>query len=145
MRFQVPQFLEIEDKLFGPLTFKQFIYIAGSVGIAVVLFMLLPTFLAILLSTPVVVFGFALAFYKVNDKPFIEVVEAFIKFHTSGQLYLWQKEEKTPTAANRVAKPIEQVYVPKLSQSKLKDLSWSLDIKENSLPETVKDADPRFS
>jgi len=145
MRFQVPQFLEIEDKLFGPLTFKQFIYIAGGVGISVVLFMLLPTFIAIILSTPVVIFGFALAFYKINEKPFIEVVEAFLKFHTSGQLYLWQKEEKAPTTANREVKPIEQVYVPKLSQSKLKDLTWSLDIKENNNPVSEKNDDPRFS
>jgi hypothetical protein len=145
MRFQVPQFLEIEDKLFGPLTFKQFIYVAGGIGISAVIFMLLPTFIAILLSTPVVVFGLALAFYRVNEKPFIEVVEAFIKFHTSGQLYLWQKEEKVPTSANRVEKPLEQVYVPKLSQSKLKDLTWSLDIKENNNPVNEKDGDPRFS
>lgn len=144
MRFQVPQFLEIEDKLFGPLTFKQFIYLAGSVGIAVVLFMLLPNFLALLLSTPIVAFGGALAFYRINDKPFIAVVEAFIKFHTTGKLYLWQKEEKVPTAANRAEKPIEQVYVPKLSQSKLKDLTWSLDIKENNNPVTEKEIDPRF-
>ncbi len=144
MRFQVPQFLEIEDKLFGPLTFKQFIYIAGSIGIAVVLFMFLPNFIAFLLSAPVVAFGIALAFYKMNDKPFISVVESFIKFHTSGKLYLWQKEEKVPTAANREVKPIEQVYVPRLSQSKLKDLTWSLDIKENNNPVVEKEVDPRF-
>lgn len=145
MRFQVPQFLEIEDKLFGPLTFKQFIYIAGSVGIAVVLFMLLPNFIALIFSAPIVGFGFALAFYRINDKPFIFVVESFIKFHLSGKLYLWQKEQKVPTSANRKEKPIEQVYVPKLSQSKLKDLTWSLDIKENNNPVNEKDEDPRFS
>lgn len=145
MRFQVPQFIEIEDKLFGPLTFKQFIYIAGSVGIAVVLFMLLPNILAFFLSAPVVAFGAALAFYKVNEKPFIEMVEAFLKFHSASKLYLWKKEEKMPTTANREDKPIEQVYVPKLSQSKLKDLTWSLDIKENNNPVTEKESDPRFS
>ena len=145
MRFQVPQFLEIEDKLFGPLTFKQFIYVAGSVGIASILFMFLPKFFALILSAPVILFGLALAFYRMNDKPFISTVEAFIKFHTSGKLYLWQKEQKVPTAANREKKPIEQVYVPKLSQSKLKDLTWSLDIKENNNPVNEKDFDARFS
>jgi hypothetical protein len=30
MQFRVPQFIDIEDKLFGPLTFKQFIYLAGE-------------------------------------------------------------------------------------------------------------------
>ena len=79
MRFQVPQFIEVEDKLFGPLTFKQFIYVAGGVGLCVILFIFLPTFLAILLSLPIGAFSAALAFFKINDKPFINVVEAFVK------------------------------------------------------------------
>jgi len=34
MRFEVPQFIDVEDKLFGPLTFTQFVYLAGSGGIS---------------------------------------------------------------------------------------------------------------
>ena len=44
MRFQVPQFIEVEDKIFGPLTFKQFVYVTGGVGLAVILFLFLPRF-----------------------------------------------------------------------------------------------------
>jgi hypothetical protein len=136
MRFQVPQFIEVEDKIFGPLTFKQFIYIAGSVGIAIVLFVFLPTFLAILISIPIVVFGAMLSFYRMNGKPFIEIVEAFIRYSLGGKLYLWQKEEKKPEHHEVGAGPAPEVYVPKLSDSKLKDLSWSLDIKNNQNPVT---------
>lgn len=136
MRFQVPQFIEVEDKIFGPLTFKQFIYIAGGVGICVVLFTFLPNFIALLLSVPVAVFAGALAFYKVNDKPFINVVEAFLKYSISSKLYIWKKEEKIPVKKEVQAAPVNQVYVPKLSQSKLRDLTWSLDIKENTNPVT---------
>src|SRR3989338_9198817 len=94
MRFQVPQFIEVEDKIFGPLTFKQFIYIAGGAGIGVVLFIFLPKFLAILIFLPIAIFTAALAFYKVNDKPFINMVEAFVKYHFTNKLYIWKKEEK---------------------------------------------------
>ena len=38
MRFEVPQFIEIEDKIFGPFTWKQFVYLAGGVGLAAVIF-----------------------------------------------------------------------------------------------------------
>ncbi|MFZ2484609.1 MAG: PrgI family protein [Minisyncoccia bacterium] len=139
MRFQVPQFIEVEDKIFGPLTFKQFIYVAGAAGVAVVLFILLPRFLAIIISLPIVLFGAALAFYKINDKPFINVVEAFVKYTLTNKLYIWKKEDKKPEAGNanqESRKPLEQVYVPKLSDSKLKELTWSLDIKENQNPTT---------
>lgn len=139
MRFQVPQFIEIEDKIFGPLTFKQFIYVAGGVGLTVVLFLFLPIFLAIIIALPIILFSAALAFYKVNGKPFVNVVEAFVKYMFTNKLYLWKKEERpiSPKAAfaQGSCEP-KQVYVPKLSESKLKELTWSLDIKENQNPVT---------
>ena len=45
MRFEVPQFIEVEDKIFGPFTWKQFIYLAGGAGAAVTLYLMLPFFL----------------------------------------------------------------------------------------------------
>ena len=142
MRFQVPQFIEVEDKIFGPLTFKQFIYLAGGVGICVIFFTILPKFIAILLSLPVAAFAGALAFYKVNNAPFAKVVESFFKYQLGSKLYIWKKEEKQPEPQKRQAKPLEQVYVPKLSDSKLKELTWSLDIKENQNPVTPNEENP---
>jgi len=139
MRFQVPQFIEVEDKIFGPLTFKQFVYVAGGVGLCVVFFIFLPKFLAILISLPIALLAGALAFYKVNEKPFINVVEAFFNYSLTNKLYIWKKEEKKVDSKQQIVdreKPVEQVYVPKLSESKLRDLTWSLDIKENQNPVT---------
>ncbi len=142
MRFQVPQFIEIEDKIFGPLTFKQFIYVAGGVGLSVILFLFLPIFLAVIIALPIVLFAAALAFYKVNSKPFVNVVEAFVKYTLTNKLYIWKKEEKAVVAKEAMeGKPLEQVYVPKLSSSKLKELTWSLDIKENQNPVTQNEED----
>ncbi|MDB5194229.1 MAG: seg [Parcubacteria group bacterium] len=138
MRFQVPQFIEVEDKIFGPLTFKQFVYVAGGAGICVVLFTLLPKFFAFIISVPIALFALALAFYKINDKPFIGVAEAYFKYTFGSKLYIWKKQEKTAvgkTDAER-QRPVEQMYVPKLSDSKLKDLTWELDIKEQNNPVT---------
>lgn len=134
MRFQVPQFIEVEDKIFGPFTFKQFIYLAGGAGLCVVLFTFLPKFLAFIICAPIAALAGALAFYKVNEKPFINVVEAFFKYTLTTKLYIWKKEEKAPEVQTMRSMAPEQVYVPKLSESKLRDLTWSLDIKENQNP-----------
>lgn len=131
MRFQVPQFIDVEDKIFGPFTFKQFIYMAGGVGICVVLFTLLPKFFAFILSIPVAAFSLALAFYKVNSKPFVDVVESFFTYQFGSKLYIWKKEERQPMRGNAQTKAPAQVYVPKLSESKLKDLSFALDIQKS--------------
>ena len=136
MRFQVPQFIEVEDKIFGPLTFKQFVYVAGGIGIIVLLFTFFPKFIAIIISLPIAAFAGALAFYKYNDKPFIHFVEAFFKYTLTSKLYVWKKEQVVPKASQMKERKIEQLYVPKLSESKLKELSWSLDIKENQNPVT---------
>lgn len=137
MRFQVPQFIEVEDKIFGPLTFKQFVYLAGGGGICVLLFMFFPKFLAIMISLPVAAFVLALAFYKVNDKPFINVIEAFFNYTLTNKLYIWKKEDKPMNRTGEPSSlPIQQIQVPKLSESKLKELTWSLDIKENQNPVT---------
>jgi len=46
MQFQVPQFIEVEDKIIGPLTFKQFVFVGGGFGMAYVLWRVLPILLA---------------------------------------------------------------------------------------------------
>ncbi len=132
MRFQVPQFTDVEDKIIGPLTFKQFIYLGGSVGLIVILFSFLPKFLAIFFALPVAALGGLLAFYKVNNQPFIRVVEAYLKYSITNKLYLWKHEEKTSKAQDK--KPIDPSLVPKLSESKLHDLMWNLDVKQSNNP-----------
>ncbi len=133
MRFQVPQFIEIEDKIFGPLTLKQFIYLAGGGGISFVAYTVLPLIAAIPVILVLVGFSFALAFYKVHNRfPFIYLVEAATKYFTSNKLYIWKKEEKKAAPIDEKARELQKVMtVPKISESKLKDLTWSLDIHES--------------
>ncbi len=138
MNYQVPQFIEVEDKIFGPLTLKQFVYLAGGAGISFVLYRIIPiSFLAIILIIILMAFALALAFYKVNNKPFIEVVEAAFKYVLNHKLYLWKKGEVKPNPNQstvdqiKKANELSQISVPKLSESKLKDLAWSLDINES--------------
>ena len=139
MQFQVPQFIEIEDKIFGPLTLKQFIYLAGGVGGSVALWFYMPyKILAILLILPLVAFALALAFYKINNRSFINIVESAFYYFIGGKLYIWKKAEKKPEAklSDQIQKAKSLISVPKISESKLKELTWSLDIKESLNPVT---------
>ena len=139
MRFQVPQFIEIEDKIFGPLTIKQFIYIAGGGGLCFILFRFLPLIIVIPLGVIVLGFSFALAFYQINNKPLIYIIQSAFGYYIGNKLYLWKKKGKEPEKAKLPAPgAVNQppIYVPKLSESKLHDLTWSLDIKESLNPVT---------
>ena len=133
MQFQVPQFIEVEDKIFGPLTLKQFIYLAGGAGICFTLYTLLPIFIAVILIAPVAGLAGALAFYKINNKPFILVLEAGFKYFFNSKLYIWKKEPKKKKGAiKKEPDIIKQLNVPKLSESKLKELGWSLDVQDQT-------------
>lgn len=136
MRFQVPQYIEVEDKLFGSLTFKQFVYLAGSGGIVVATFSFFPKIIAFIISAPVVVLGLALAFYKVNNRPFILTLESFTRYITKGKLYIWRKDEKKVIKKSGAEEENPMVYVPRLSNSKLKDMSWTLGVKKEETTES---------
>lgn len=93
MRFEVPQFIEIEDKIFGPLTWRQFLYLGGGVGAAVVMFLRLPFILFVVLGVPLAVLAGALAFYPVNSRPFSYFLEAVLSYLSGQRLYLWRKDK----------------------------------------------------
>lgn len=132
MQYQVPQFIEIEDKIFGPLTFKQFVYIVGGAAICYFAYRFLPFFIAFFIIIPMGGLSLALAFYKVNKRPFIVTLESAIRYAMGKKLYIWQKSAPKPEDIMNKNAGIDaaKVLVPKLSNSKLKDLTWSLDINE---------------
>lgn len=134
MDYQVPQFIEVEDKIIGPLTLKQFIYLAGGGGLIAIFLLYLPLFIGIILSIPVGALAGALAFYKVNNKSFVEVLEAGFKYYTTGRLYLWKKE---PKAVAKQTVSVSETPAPQklgLSRGRLEELAWSLDIKDRQPP-----------
>ncbi len=94
MRFEVPQFIEVEDKIFGPFTWRQFVYLAGGFGAAVVAYLFLPFFLFILIGLPIGGLAVLLAFYPVNNRPFILFLESAVQFYKRHRLYRWRKKSE---------------------------------------------------
>lgn len=99
MRFQVPQFIERETKILGPLSFRQFIFvgIAGTI-IFVLYFALAKTnFLAFVSITVLLVIGsLALAFIRIGGKSLSETMGNVIIFFASSKIYLWKKKGIAP-------------------------------------------------
>lgn len=132
MRFEVPQFIEVEDKIFGPLTWRQFVYVAGGSGVAIVLFFLTPFIIFILFGVPIAALTFALAFYPINNQPFSLFLEAAFRFVRGSRLYLWQK--KGTGVYNGAYEKIESApmqlgaYTPPTSATNLASLSRKLEL-----------------
>jgi len=132
MRFQVPQFIDIEDKIFGPFTFHQFAFLIGGGAMVFAIYKILPIWIGIFLMLPMAGLTICLVFVKINNKPFIYYLEASFNYLLSNKLYVWKQRlvKKSTKQEEEVLVPTTISNVPILSENKLKDLSWSLDVQD---------------
>ena len=92
MRFTVPQFIEREAKLIGPLTFRQFLYV-GAAGL--ICFIIYFTFSFTVFIISAIVLGsiaLAFAFLKINGIPLSIYLWNFFKYTLSPKDYLWKRK-----------------------------------------------------
>ncbi len=95
MQFQVPQFIETEDKIVGPLTLRQFLYLAGAGGIAFFFFFFIQTWLWLVATVFLGAIGASLAFLKINGRPLPVLLRSALAYYWKPRLFLWQREKGT--------------------------------------------------
>src|SRR3989338_2042946 len=94
MKFQVPQFIDVETKLIGPLTLKQFLWLASGGAILFFLSLIMNRILFFIVAIPVGGFFAALAFIRVNEAPLMYYVLYAIMFALNPKQYIFKKEEE---------------------------------------------------
>lgn len=107
MQFQIPQFIETEDKIVGPLTIRQFIYVAAAGGIVFLLYFMVQTWLFAILSVLILGLGGALAFIKIGSRPLIHILLSAFNFYWNPQTYVWQPEHPEVSKTEQAMKPLE--------------------------------------
>jgi hypothetical protein len=95
LRFQLPQFIETEVKLIGPLTLKQFLWVASGSAVLYVLFAILPTGLFFAIALPIGGLFIALAFVKISDIPLVNYILFAITYTMNPKRYIYQKSMDT--------------------------------------------------
>lgn len=135
MRFEVPQFIEVEDKIIGPFTWKQFVYLAGGAGAAGVLYLVLPFFFFVIFGFPIIALAGFLAFHQVNNRPFSLFLESAFGYFSKSRLYLWRKKspqevlERVETADVVAPPPNVQSHLPTPSVNNIASLSRKLELE----------------
>lgn len=89
MRFKVPQNIDIEDRILGPLTMVQFIYAVVGAGVCYTIYSAIPKPFSYFLITPIVIFVVGLIFVKVNERPFLNFLIAMIEFIATPKQRVW--------------------------------------------------------
>ena len=139
MQFQVPQFIDIEDKVIGPFTIKQFLYLAGAGVIVFILYRMLSTFITIILAIPIVVIALALGFYRPNNQPFVELLKNFFRFLKKPDFYVWKKQFEKPKTIEPEKENIQLIKKSLDSRSgqgnqqakeNLQEIGWKVEIEK---------------
>lgn len=131
-QYQVPQFITVEDKVIGPLTVKQSLFVGVGILLVVVIKIYFQDFLFWPFAIFVAALSGALAFLKVNEQSFALILKNAIFYILRPRLYLWKKDQKKTTQKKgpQDKTGLQIRSIPTLSTSRLSDLAWSLDIKE---------------
>lgn len=120
-QFEVPQFIDLESKIVGPLTLKQFGLIAAPSLVAFFLFFVLRLGFWIPIAVVLVGGGVVSAFIKINGRPLYAVGLLALKFIWKPKMFLW----KRPAAE-------EVITIPSLTRS------TNIEARRNALRNALK-------
>lgn len=140
MQFKVPQNIDMADRIVGPLTMVQFLYLLIGGLIVYFLFSVIGTVntsLFLLISLPIILFSLALAFLKIQDQPFPKFVLSFFVYLSRPKIRIWHKEGLDPglIIAPDAPDPKKQVVShKKIKKSQLDQLIQVMDTGGHSQP-----------
>lgn len=129
MQYGVPQFIDVEDKIVGPFTAKQTLYLMLGGGFLILIF----TFFTMGFFAIAVIFIVPLtllfAFYKPKGITVAQFLANFAKYYSSNHLYIWRRENSGSIfkAVQKKKKASVEVEAKTVTRSKIRELAWVLD------------------
>lgn len=144
MQFPVPQFTDIEDRIVGNLSFKQFGFVfAAAVIVFIVYTVTKATFPTIVAGVFFGLPAIALAFGRFNGRPIYQSVGSLISFGFGAKVYFFQKEAHMLPGENAPVK-IDQAAPeePGKRTTRLHELAYLLQQKEHQQEELLERSTP---
>jgi hypothetical protein len=145
MRFSVPQYINIEDKLYlgaVSFTYAQLFLVFFAFLISYGAFKLLPTLFALLVTILSFILAALLGWGKINNKSILGYLPNLIQILFSSKKYLWREEVKIVTKYVNV--PTIEKYVELLeeevSEKKIEKKVEQGIVLENPLSEYINNA-----
>ncbi|MGC9048737.1 MAG: PrgI family mobile element protein [Patescibacteria group bacterium] len=130
MQFVVPQFIDIEPKIFGPITPRQFIILIITGGLIFVAYKTCDFSLFIIIGVFLFASGGTLAFLKINGRPVHYFLLNLFQTFRKPKLRIWRKEfilEKELKIKEEIEIPPVKVPRKPLPTSRLSEISLLVD------------------
>ncbi len=131
MMFSVPQFIDVEDKVAGPLTWRQLLWMIAMGAILLTIFGIFDTSLSVILSLPIVLFFCAMAFYRPNGFPMVTFLASTVMFLFRPKIAVWERpvsilptQRKESSETTTSAMPVAE---KQLTRERLAELARIID------------------
>ena len=116
-QYKVPQDVEADDKLLGPFSFRQFVYLMIAAGLGFVAFLLFQIFpLLVIIPIPFIIFLGILALPLKKDQPMETYLSAVVDFYLKPQKRIWMPGQSDTTITITAPKNVEVSRTKDLSQ-----------------------------
>ncbi|MFW0837495.1 MAG: PrgI family protein [Candidatus Komeilibacteria bacterium] len=129
-KFIVPQFIDVESKIIGPITTRQFVITLVGLLFGFIAYKLSDFTLFFLEAIIIFVIVAAFAFVKVNAAPFHVFLLNFLKTSFAPNLRVWKREKWQATAKKEEDKKEDEPEHPprrRLTASRLSELALIID------------------
>jgi len=130
-QYVVPQFIDVENKIIGPITVRQFVIFLVGAGLMVLVFRMATFLMAMAIN--VLIFGLTgtFAFFKINGRPFHYFLLNIIQTIRKPTLKVWNKEislkELSGKKKKEMKKPAPLIVKKSLSASRLTQIALIVD------------------
>ncbi len=125
MQYQVPQFIDTEDKVVGPFSLRQFAYVGVAGLVSAIAYFFLQTWLFLIIALVLVGGSLALSFIKINGRPLIKVATAALDYYWKPQIYVWKTENPIATTSPHAPSAVRELPpIQTIAQGNSLHKSW---------------------
>ncbi len=141
-QFVVPQFLDVESKIIGPITGRQFVILLVTILLDALVYRIFLSIVPVLLfAIPITLLGAIFAFAKVNGQPFHFILLNMVQTLRKPMVRVWDKRVTDAEIRERLREPekeeVEMIPTkPRMETSKLSELSLIVNTGGAYQPET---------
>lgn len=139
MQFPIPQFIDVEDTVVGPLTIKQTVILGAGALVIFMSTLIFVGFIAVLIALPTIIACVLFAFYKPNGRPLYVLIANYFTYSLKPKLYIWHREPEGILIKRAIKKETLKDNVSAeykiISRNRLQELAWILDTQQAVAPE----------
>lgn len=134
MQYPVPQFIDVEDTVVGPLTVKQTVILGLGAVIIFMSSLIFVAFIAVLIALPTLIGAILFAFYKPNGRPLYVLIANYFTYNFKPKLYIWRREPEGILIKRGIKKETLKDNISAeykiISRNRLQELAWMLDTQQ---------------